>query len=85
LQEFEEQAKPLPQHLKDHAPRKQHTEEQLAYMAAHMYHAASNTGKMLASLNRLSSIQDRVDFLKKYHNQNNEYMKHAAKILKDNG
>jgi hypothetical protein len=40
---------------------------------------------MLASLNRLSSIQDRVDFLKKYPNQSNEYMKHAAKILEDDG
>ena len=57
MQEFEEQAKPLPQHLKDHAPRKQHTEEQLAYVAADMYHATRNIGKMLASLNRLSSIQ----------------------------
>jgi hypothetical protein len=54
-------------------------------MAADMHHATRNLGKMLASLNRLSSIQDRVDFLKKYPNQSNEYMKHAAKILEDDG
>ncbi|CAG2215687.1 unnamed protein product [Mytilus edulis] len=83
--EFEEKGKVLPQHLKEHAPRKEHTEEQLAYMSAGMYHTAKNVGKMLASLNRLSSIQDRVDFLRKHHNHQNEYMSHAAKILRDNG
>lgn len=85
LQEFEEKGMVLPQHLKEHAPRKEHTEEQLAYVSAEMYHTAKNVGKMLASLNRLSSIQDRVDFLRKHHNHHNEYMSHAAKILRDNG
>ena len=75
----------MPQHLKDHAPRKQHTEEQLAYMAADMHHATRHLGEMLASLYRLYSIQDRVYFLKKYPNQSNECIKHAAKILEDNG
>ncbi|XP_063448737.1 TPR and ankyrin repeat-containing protein 1-like isoform X2 [Mytilus trossulus] len=83
--EFEEKGMVLPQHLKEHAPRKEHTEEQLAYVSAGMYHTAKNVGKMLASLNRLSSIQDRVDFLRKHHNHQNEYMSHAAKILRDNG
>lgn len=74
----------MPQHLREHAPRG-HTEERLSYKAAEMYHKTKNIGKMLASLNRLSSIQDRVNFLRKHHNHNNEYMSHAAKILRDNG
>ncbi|VDH89797.1 Hypothetical predicted protein [Mytilus galloprovincialis] len=84
IKEFEKVGKSVPQHIIDHAPKK-HTEEQLAFAAAELYHSTNNVGKMLASLNRLPNIDHRTNFLTKHHNAKNNYMSHAAEILMHNG
>ncbi|CAC5365910.1 unnamed protein product [Mytilus coruscus] len=85
IKEFEETGKSISQHLIDHAPGKKHTEEQLAFAAADLYHSTNNIGRMLASLNRLPNIDHRINFLTNLHTTTNNYMSHAAEILMHNG
>ncbi|XP_061181485.1 TPR and ankyrin repeat-containing protein 1-like [Saccostrea echinata] len=62
-EDLERKRIPLPQILKENAPRKLHTVESLSFKAAEIYHRSKNKEKMKAALSRLPKLEERTDFL----------------------
>jgi hypothetical protein len=71
---------PLPQILRDNAPRNLHTVESLSFKAADVYHRSGNKEKMMAALGRLPNLKERTDFLIR-----KSYIEEAALLFQEAG
>ncbi|XP_062597185.1 TPR and ankyrin repeat-containing protein 1-like [Saccostrea cucullata] len=77
-EDLERKRIPLPQILRENAPRKLHTVESLSFKAAEIYHRSKNKEKMMAALSRLPKLEERTDFLIR-----KSYIEEAANLFQD--
>ncbi|XP_041360663.1 TPR and ankyrin repeat-containing protein 1-like [Gigantopelta aegis] len=76
LEDLKSREKTVPQVILDNQPQEAYTEERLTYKSAELFARYNNKTKMVAALERLSRVEEKINFLKKH-----DYPDEAAEYL----